>query len=290
MRVGILGHKMGWHIAVLQRAFARRGAAADHLSITAITAGVGIGRSFEVEGRVLEAYEGLLIRIIPDGSLEQIIFRMDALHCLEARGITVMNSPKAIEKTVDKFYTSSLLEHSGIPTPRTVVTEDFDEAMAAFEKFGDVIVKPLFGSGGRGMVRVSDWEVAYRTFRALEMGRYVFYLQEYVLHGDHDIRAFVVGDRVVAAMIRRSTGWRHNVARGARVEACQLDGEAEELCLRASALLRVDYAGVDLLRTSDGRTVVIEVNSIPGWSGLQTITSTDIADAIAGHLVASLQR
>lgn len=290
MRVGILGHKMGWHVEGLQRAFARRGADSDHLSITAITAGIGTGHSFEVEGRPLEAYDGLLIRIIPDGSLEQIIFRMDALHCLEARGIKVMNSPKTIERTVDKLYTSSLLELHGIATPRTAVTERFDDAMAAFEKFGDVIAKPLFGSGGRGMVRVSDWEVAYRTFRALEMGRYVYYLQEFVPHGDHDIRALVIGDKVIAAMARRSDGWRHNVARGGRAEPYDLDAEAEDLCLRATAILQADYAGVDLLRTTDGRYVVIEVNSIPGWSGIQKITSTDIADAIAAHLVTSLHR
>ncbi len=289
MRVGILGHKMGWHVEVLQRAFARRGVDCDHLSITGLVAGIGTGHAFATGGRALEAYDALLIRIIPDGSLEQIIFRMDVLHRLEARGVKVMNSPVTIEKTVDKLYTSSLLEMHGIPTPRTVVTERFDDAMAAFEKLGDVIVKPLFGSGGRGMVRVSDWEVAYRTFRALEMGRYVYYLQEYVPHGDHDIRAFVVGDRVVAAMLRRSTGWRHNVARGARAEPCQLDAEAMDLCLRASAILQAEYAGVDLLRAADGRYVVIEVNSIPGWSGLQTTTTTDIADAIAGHLVTSLK-
>jgi RimK family alpha-L-glutamate ligase len=279
---------MGWHIEGLQRAFARRGVAADHLSITRIRAGIGAAYSFEVEGRALDAYQGLLIRIIPDGSLEQIIFRMDALHCLEQRGIKVMNSPTTIERTVDKFYTSSLLDRHGIPTPRTVVAEHFDDAMEAFEKFGDVIVKPLFGSGGRGMVRVNDYEVAYRTFRALEMGRYVFYLQEYVAHGDHDVRALVVGDRVVAAMVRRSAGWRHNVARGARPEPCQLDPESEAICLRAARILRADYAGVDLFRAADGRLLVIEVNSIPGWSGLQSTTTTDIADAIAGHLAASL--
>ncbi len=140
------------------------------------------------------------------------------------------------------------------------------------------------------MVRVSDWEVAYRTFRALEMGRYVYYLQEFVPHGDHDIRALVVGSHVVAAMARRSAGWRHNVARGARAEPYHLDAEAEKLCLQAMALLGADYAGVDLLRTADGRYVVIEVNSIPGWSGLQKTTSTDLADTPVAPLVASLYR
>ncbi|MER3458633.1 MAG: hypothetical protein C4309_08425, partial [Chloroflexota bacterium] len=152
---------------------------------------------------------------------EQIIFRMDALHRLEHIGVRVVNSPAAIERTVDKYYTSFLLADAGIPTPRTLVTEDFEAALAAFRELGgDVIVKPLFGSESKGMVRVSDEDVAYRLFRTLELGRhiYYYYLQKYIPHGHEDIRAFVVGERVVAAMRRRGNGWKTNFSQGAQVE------------------------------------------------------------------------
>jgi RimK family alpha-L-glutamate ligase len=289
MKIGILADRRGWHVEALAKALALRGAVADFLPITRLvarTAGAPLG---SVMGRSLEAYDVLLVRTIPEGSLEQIIFRMDLLHRLESAGVRIMNRPATIERTVDKYYTSSLLASNGFPTPRTVVAEGFDDAMAAFDQLGDVVVKPLFGAGGRGMVRISDPDVAYRTFRALALARNVFYLQEFVRHGDHDLRGLVVGERVVAAMRRTSPGWRHNVSLGARPEPCVLDEDATALCLGASRLLGTDYAGIDLLPTERGYTVV-EVNSIPGWSGLQRTTGLDIAQAVADHLLAQLDR
>ncbi len=287
MKVGILADRRGWHVEALAKALARAGLEADFLPITRLMARVPGPPLASITGRPLEAYDALLVRTIPEGSLEQIIFKMDALHRLEAAGVRIMNRPLTIERTVDKYYTSSLLAASGLPTPRTVVAEGFDDAMEAFREFGDVIVKPLFGAGGRGMVRISDAEIAYRTFRALGLTRNIFYVQEYIQHGDYDLRGLVVGNRVVAAMRRRSPGWRHNVSQGARPEACVLDGEAIALCLAASRLLGSDYAGIDLLNTPGGYTVV-EVNSIPGWSGLQRTTEIDIAAEIADHLIAQL--
>lgn len=287
MKIGILADKRAWHVEALLKALARRGAAADFLPITRLVARAPGTPLVSAGGRPLDAYNGMLVRTIPEGSLEQIIFRMDALHRLEAAGVWIMNRPAPLERTVDKYYTSSLLASHGLPTPRTVVAEGFDEAMAAFRELHDVVVKPLFGAGGRGMVRVSDAEIAYRTFRALALTRSIFYIQEFVPHGDYDLRGLVIGDRVVAAMRRRSEGWRHNVCQGARPEPHAMDDEATVLCLAASRLLGTDYAGIDLLRTREGYTVV-EVNSIPGWSGLQRTTALDIAQAIADHLLGQL--
>ncbi len=289
MKIGILADRRGWHVEALAKALARRGSEADFLPITRLVARTPGPPLVSITGRPLEAYDALLVRTIPEGSLEQIIFRMDAIHRLEATGVRIMNRPTALERTVDKYYTSSVLASSGFPTPRTVVAEGFDEAMEAFREFSDVIVKPLFGAGGRGMVRISDAEIAYRTFRALALTRNIFYIQEFVAHGDHDLRGLVVGDRVVAGMRRRSAGWRHNVSQGARPEACVLDEEATGLCRGASRLLGTDYAGIDLLSTREGYTVV-EVNSIPGWSGLQKTTEIDIAGVIADHLLNQLGR
>jgi ribosomal protein S6--L-glutamate ligase/tetrahydromethanopterin:alpha-L-glutamate ligase len=232
----------------------------------------------------------LLVRGIPIASLEQIIFRVDVLHRLENLGVRVINSASTIEKTVDKYYTSSLFEDAGLPTPRTVVTERFDEAMAAFEELGgDVVVKPLFGSEGKGMLRVNDPDLAHRVFRALELGRYVYYLQEYIPHEDWDIRAFVLGDRVLAAMVRRGAGWKTNVAQGARSEALRLDPALEELSLQAARLVGAEYAGVDILCDKHGQPYVLEVNGIPGWRGLQRTVDFDIADAIVEHVVQLLR-
>ena len=189
---------------------------------------------------------------------------------LEHDGVRVVNSARAIEHGVDKYYTSARLHDAGLPTPRTVVAERFEEALAAYEELGgDVVVKPLFGSEGRGMVRVSDVDTAYRVFRALELGRYIYCLQEFVPHGREDIRAFVVGERVIGAMLRRGHGWKTNAAQGARGEPLELDERLVDLSLRAARVVGAEHAGVDILPGDDGEYSVIEVNTIPGWRALR---------------------
>jgi len=285
VRIGILGSSRGWHVEALRRALEERGIPAECFPITRLVARISEKPCVRIEDQVLEDYDAIIVRSIPAGSLEQIIFRVDVLHRLENLGVRVVNSARTIERTVDKYYTSSLLEDAGLPTPRTVVTERFDEAMEAFKELGDAVVKPLFGSEGRGMVRVCDEDAAYRVFRALELGRYVFYLQEFIPHANWDIRTFVIGSEVVAAMVRRAEGWKTNVAKGARVEPLEPSEELREMSLKAAAVLEAEYAGIDILKAETGGYYVTEVNGIPGWKGLQKTTEVDIAGMIVEHVV-----
>jgi RimK family alpha-L-glutamate ligase len=235
----------------------------------------------------LEDCDAVIVRGIPRGSLEQVIFRVDALHALVERGVTCVNGPRAIERTVDKFLASAVLAGAGVPTPRTIACERVEDALEAFEELGgDVIVKPLFGSMGAGMTRVDDADVAYRVFHALELERAVYYLQEALAHDGRDLRALVVDGRVLAAIERVGAGWRANLARGARARATALSGAQGRLCVEAAEALGVDYAGVDLLRAADGREYVLELNGIPGWRGLQEATGADVAAALVAHVEA----
>ncbi len=235
----------------------------------------------------LDGCDAVIVRGIPRGSLEQVIFRVDALHALEARGVTCVNGPRAIERTVDKFLASALLARAGVPTPQTIACERPDDALAAFDELGgDVIVKPLFGAMGTGMTRVDDADVAYRVFQALAVERAVYYLQQALPHDGRDLRAFVVGGRVLAAIERVGSGWRANLARGARARPTELSAEQERLCLAAAEALDVEYAGVDVLRAADGRDYVLELNGIPGWRGLQEATGADVAAALVAHVEA----
>ena len=294
MKVAILGSRSGWHEVRLGRALRERGVDPTVAPITGLAAAVAIGANGDAlaaGGVRLDDCGAVIVRAIPAGSLEQVVFRLDALHRLTRLGVSVINSPRCVERTVDKYFTSTLLEDAGLPTPRTRVCERLDDALAAFDALGgDVVIKPLFGSEGRGIVRVSDPDLAYRTCRALELTRSVFYLQEFVPHGGRDIRAFVVGGRLVAAMTRWAAGWKTNVSQGARTAPIALSGELERLSVRAAGLLEADYAGVDLLHADDGRVLVIEVNGIPGWRGLQQTTDVDVADAIAEHAIATVER
>jgi len=152
---------------------------------------------------------------------------------------------------------------------------------------GDVIIKPLFGSMGHGMVRVSDPDVAFRVVRSLEQLQIVFYVQRTVDHGGRDIRVFVIGGRVLGAIERRAPDgqWRTNVSLGGSARPFELPASWAQLALRAAAAIGADYAGVDLLPARDGRVVVLEVNGIPGWEGLQRATGLDVAGAVVDHLV-----
>ena len=284
MRLAVLAARTGWHTLQLERAAALRGHEAVILPYERLVASIGPGAGLRSEASDLDSMDAVLARIIPSGSLEQIVFRVDALHRLEDRGIRVVNSPRAVERTVDKFWTSALLEQCGIPTPETVVCEEPEEAMSAFRRLQDVIVKPLFGSMGLGMVRVQDEEMAYRVFRTIEQIRGVYYLQRTVDHEGLDVRAFVLGGRVVAAIERRSNGWRTNLARGGTARGVTLPEESKQLALRAAAAVGADYAGVDLLTGRDGETWVLEVNGIPGWKGLQEATGLDVAGALIDYL------
>jgi RimK family alpha-L-glutamate ligase len=286
-KIGILSSQRGYHVRALEDAILGRGCEPAYFPISRLAGWIGEQPALQVRGENLEDCRALLVRTIPAGSLEQIIFRMDVLHRLEKLGVRVVNSAGAIERTVDKFYTSFLLSEAGILTPRTLVTEDFDTAMDACRDMKDVIIKPLFGSEGKGMVRVHDEETAYRVLRAWELSRYIYYIQEYLPHFQEDIRAFVVGGSVVAAMRRRGTGWRTNFSQGAVAEAIELSDGMKGLAVRAACLIGLDYAGVDLLPAENGKNYVVEINSIPGWRGLQKTTDLKIAETIVAHVCES---
>ncbi|MFO0909103.1 MAG: RimK family alpha-L-glutamate ligase [Isosphaeraceae bacterium] len=281
---------MGWHVQDLLRAAARLRidleAVPFHLLCARITSGT---QSLHGDGRPLDELDGLLVRMMPPGSLEQVVFRMDALHRLEAAGIPVLNPPRAVETAVDKYLSLSRLESAGVPVPRSVATETASAALLAFEQLGsDVVIKPLFGSEGRGILRVDQGEVARRVFQALERIGSVIYLQEVIAHPGYDLRAFVLDGRVVAAMRRHAPEgeWRTNVALGGRPEPCQLSKMQESMALDAAQAVGAIMAGVDLLEEkASGRTYVIEVNAVPGWHALSRTTGCDIASEILNTLL-----
>jgi RimK family alpha-L-glutamate ligase len=289
MNIAILNAKPGWQTDELCRALAARGHAGCVLPYERLVARLGTADAWlSSEGVEILAVDAVIARIIPLGSLEQIIYRVDALHWIEERGIPVINSPRALERCIDKFYTTALLREAGLPVPDTVVCETAVDAVAAVRAMKDVIVKPMFGSLGHGMTRVADADVAFRVGQTLEQIRAVFYVQRTIDHDGRDVRVFVIGDRVLGAIERRAPEgeWRTNVSRGGSTRTIDLPPAWEELAVRAAATVGADYAGVDLLPARDGQVYVLEVNGVPGWQGLQRAAGIDVAGAIVDHVVA----
>ncbi len=281
----ILTSSTGWHIDQLCHAAADRGVEAVLLPWEDNVGRMGVEPGVRNSGRPLREARGVLARIIPNGSLEQIIYRVNTLHRLEEEGVRVMNSARAIERTIDKAWTSAILQRAGLPTPETIACEHADAALTAFRAMGDVVVKPLFGSMGLGMTRVTDEDMAWRVAQTIETLRSVFYLQRFIPHAGRDVRVFVVGDRVVGAIERSAPGWRTNFSRGGSVQPLELPPAWAEYALRAAHAVGAEYAGVDLLPAEDGTIFVLEVNGIPGWEGLHRATGLDIAGAIIDQLL-----
>jgi ribosomal protein S6--L-glutamate ligase len=219
------------------------------------------------------------------GSLEQVVFRMDALARLEAAGKLVINPPRAIETAVDKFLASARLEAAGLKIPRTIACQTRDDALRAFATLGgDVVLKPLFGSEGRGIARIQDEALAQRTFSLLEDLRAVMYLQEFIPHEGFDYRVLVIGSQLLAVRRRSAVDWRTNLSRGATAEACELSDGLAELARRAAAAVAAPLAGVDILPGRDGRLHVLEVNAVPGWRGLAKALQVDVAQIVLEYL------
>jgi RimK family alpha-L-glutamate ligase len=240
--------------------------------------------------RLVEELDALVIRPIGRGSLEELVFRMDMLYKLERQGFLVINPAEAIEHCVDKYDILAILEDNGVPVPRTVATESVNEALKAFAELGrDVVVKPLFGSRGMGATRVVDAEIANTVFKAITFHHGVIYLQEFVPHGYSDIRAFVIDGHVVAAMRRVAENWKTNYSQGARPAPITLDPALEELAVKSAKAVGCKIAGVDILESPDGPKIC-DVNSQPGWKGLQMVTKVNVADEIVAFILSELKR
>lgn len=275
----------GWHVVDLLRAASLLSVTLRALPFSEIAATVGDGSAkVSARGLALDDVDGVLVRMMPPGSLEQVVFRMDALNRLAAVGVPVWNPPRAVEAAVDKYLTLSLLERREIPVPRTWTGQTADQALRAFEDLGgDVVVKPLFGSEGRGLVRIGDRETAWRCLHALERIGAVLYLQGWIRNPGHDLRLFVLRGRVIGAMRRtaRLGEWRANVAMGGRAEAWRPGPTAERLAIAATEAVGAVFAGVDLIEDLDrGELVVVEVNAVPGWRALSHVTGVDVAASL----------
>lgn len=289
--VVILTDEPGWHGARLREAFLLHGVDIRFASLRDCRFDLHRpGRSVVLPGFEDRLPDGVFVRGVPGGTLEQVVLRLDVLHALKVLGVPVYNDGRAIERTVDKAMTSFVLANAGIPTPATWVTESQGEAAAVVRAEitagRELVMKPLFGSQGVGLRRIS-------AFGDLPPGADydgVYYLQRYVEPGGggwHDWRVFVIDGVAVAAMKRQGKSWITNVSQGGTCAPVDLSEHEDlrALAQNACCALQMDYAGVDLIRDRDGRLQVIEVNGIPAWKGLQSVTRDSIAQMLVNDFV-----
>lgn len=280
MHIVILCNPESWYRRDLERAALTAGHRVTSLPFESLSAHVQTGRSTVWGSETdLSLADAVIVRTMPPGSLEQVVFRMNLLARLEAAGVQVCNPSRAIECAVDKYLTTARLVDAGLPVPETIVCENSEAALAAFDQLGgDVVVKPVFGAEGRGILRISDRDLALRTFRTLERIDALLYLQKFVEHEGFDLRVMVLDGRVLAAMRRRSPhDFRTNVSRQAQAEPVDITDPERDWALKASRAVGTRIAGVDILYDRSGAGYVIEVNGVPGWRALARVTGCDVA-------------
>jgi len=279
--------KGGWHGAQLAKAFAAQSVETVFVSLRDCVIDLSAQLPRIQVPHFSELPKAAFVRGIAGGALQQITTRLNILHMLKMQGVLIYNDAKAIERTVDKGMTSFLLHQAGIKTPQTWVCESRDLAhkIIQTEKVNQqkqLIIKPLFGSQGQG-VRLVD------TPFPLPMDAHVdgvFYLQT-LIQSSHDYRVFVVNNQAIAAMRRSGEDWLHNVALGANCEAID-DIEILHLAEKAAKALNIAYCGVDIIRDESGALYVLEVNSIPAWRGLQSVTQTNIAQVLVDDCLSQI--
>jgi ribosomal protein S6--L-glutamate ligase len=278
MNLGIVADEQSWYFRDLSRAAGDLGHRCTRLDFAEIAGGV-VGNLVTFALPSGAGSDAVIVRSMPLGSLEHVIFRMDLLARLEAGGIPVINPPRSLECAIDKYLTTSRLAMAGLPVPDTIVCQTVEQAFVAWEQLGrDAVVKPLFGAEGRGIVRVNDADLAWRVFSTLERIDAVLYLQRYIDHGGSDVRILVLGDRILGGMKRTATtGFRTNVSQQGHADRHAPTEREAEWALGAVAATGAKFAGVDVLYDRDGTGYVIEVNGVPGWKAFARVNDLDVA-------------
>ena len=215
-----------------------------------------------------------------------------ALRLLNSFGVPTVNTALVAEICGDKLTTSAMLAKAGVPQPRNVVAFTPEAALDAIEAFGyPVVLKPVVGSWGRLLAKINDRDAAEAVLEHKatlgSVQHSVFYIQEFIKKPGRDIRAIVIGDRVLTAMYRKSEHWITNTARGGEGELCPITPEIEEMCLKATAAVGGGVLAVDLIEHTERGYLVNEINHTMEFHTMQPVSGIDIAGEIVEYTVAS---
>jgi RimK family alpha-L-glutamate ligase len=288
----------GWHGKALHDAFARKGYKCTNVSLADCF--INVDAHKKVNKQINSLYmpgfndalpDGVFVRGVQGGTLEEVVFYLDVLHALHELNILVYNSARAIERSVDKGMTSFLLDHAGILTPPTWVGNDVHQAYSFIRKelaMGNkVVAKPLFGSQGKDLQLITKPE----DITNFKVYNKIYYLQRFIQTGEKtafDWRVFIIGDEVVGSMKREGMDWISNVANGGKCYSAVINDQFVETSKAAVRAVDMHYAGVDVMQDLEGTLWVTEVNSIPAWKGLESVNNVVVADMLVEDFITKM--
>src|SRR5574342_121584 len=234
-----------------------------------------------------------------DVVLERCVSYFRGLHftsCLEFLDVPVINKFGVANNCGNKMITSLLLKKHNVPTPRTYFSFSSEAALENLEKIGyPMVIKPVVGSWGRGVMALKDRDIADAIIEVRELSDgpldRIYYLQEMIKRPPRDIRAISVGDQVIAAMYRTSTGgFKTNIALGAEPVPCQITRDLEDICLKASKAVGGGILGIDLMEDEKRGLMVHEVNNTVEFKGLSKLAKKNIPKEMIDFAVKSAIR
>ncbi len=297
MIIPIFTDDPGWHGARLKESFAARGVDTVFVSLQACVIDLlGMAPVIKIPG-FDSLPPAVFVRGVSGGTMQQVITRLNVLHMLSLLNVKIYNDVKAIERTVDKAMTSFLLRKHGVNTPPTWVSESRGQVenvrQIAARNNQLLVMKPLFGSQGLGVRKLLANEPLPVPMEQHVDG--VYYFQQLIetpllnnKEAPHDYRVFVINNTVVATMKRIGNSWVNNVAAGGRCESVGDNEQLTRLALQAASALDIDYCGVDIIQSMSGEYYVLEVNSIPAWKGLQSVTEINVAQLLVNDFLSKI--
>jgi len=242
------------------------------------------GSEVRFHGKNLDDYDAIIPRI----GASRTFFGASVVRQFEAAGTYVLNTAASIRRSRDKLQASQLLAGAGLSLPRTVFAHGSRNIDSMIDAVGGppVVIKLTEGTQGSGVILAETRDAAESVISAFRILDAQMLVQEFVKEANGaDVRAFVVGDQVVAAMMRRARPgeFRANLHRGAIARSIELTPEEREVSIRAAKIMGLNVAGVDFLRGDEG-PLLLEVNSSPGLEGIEASTGVDVAEAVIGHI------
>ncbi|WP_048128550.1 MULTISPECIES: tetrahydromethanopterin:alpha-L-glutamate ligase [unclassified Methanosarcina] len=209
---------------------------------------------------LLSDLDALIVRDAGAGAFEGVSFRFDILRELEAGGVPVINSPEAIQNAANKYHASYLLAKAGLPIPETIAIQSVEAALRVVARFGDAVIKPVYGYKGKDIARIKEGEIRFsdrktgpvpveEALESLLEDRGMLYIQEFIENPGRDIRAFVVGDTAIGAIYRKAAAgsWVNNLSQGGSADRCVLTDEQKEIAVKASLAVGATFAGIDII-------------------------------------------
>tara|TARA_B100000886_G_scaffold323787_1_gene267878 strand:+ start:2696 stop:3604 length:909 start_codon:yes stop_codon:yes gene_type:complete len=287
----ILTDKNGWHCRQLKNSAEKRGFDVYVEDLKNLSLHIENNDHHVLDSKNQKiAFSNIFVRYVPGGSLEEIVHYLNILRSLRLNGCNVINTATQIEKTVDKSLTSLILRDNNISTPDTWVLRGDDQLYEKVDKLlkkNILIYKPLFGSQGENIVKIKNID----DLKKIDNSTNIYYLQKFIeTKPSHDYRVLVISNtknRKMYSMARYGKTFINNVSAGGECTPIALGKEIIEKSIQVSKLFQIPFCGIDLIKERE-KIYVIEINSVPAWRGLQSITKDNISESITDILFKSI--